>query len=440
MRYNPSSSSYNFAELPTAGKLVVETTSMPGTLFAFGLNFKTAPVEIREKLYLDDSEIRMFLGAVKERLSECMVISTCNRTEVYAVSNSAEIDLDFLRNVLLDIKQAHGLVNEEHFFSSISCAACQQLFNVATSIDSKVIGDSQILRQLRSAYSSARSYGYTGKVLNQLVQRAFKLGKSTYTDTSIHDGAISVSLAAVELAIRTFGSLRGRTAVVIGAGETARLTAESLINKRIGKLIFTNRTRSNAEDLMSALKVDLCFEGEVYDFDDMTEYLPHADIIISSTGSPEPILYQMHFEGQTRKTLAIDIAVPRDIDESVANNEFLVLRNIDDLNLIIDENHERRLADLPKVKKMIVKEMVDFLSWYYLLPIMPSHEKTGAKPSAEQKAEILQTKELLMQHVPEIHRIAAQAGGDFHEDLARHQALIDKLRSVKAESLGQALV
>ena len=412
---------------------------MPGTLFAFGLNYKTAPVEVREKLYLDEREIQTFLDAVRDRVSECMVVSTCNRTEVYAVSNSAQIDLDFLRNVLLDIKGAQGLVGEEHFFGLISCAACQQLFNVATSIDSRVIGDSQILRQLRSAYSAARASGYTGKILNQLVQRAFKLGKTTYTETNIHDGAVSVSLAAVEQAIRTFGSLRGKTAMVIGAGETARLTAEALINTRIGRLIFTNRTRSHAEDLMAALKADFMFEGDVYDFEDMRTCLPQAEIIISSTGSPEPILYEKDFDRQENKTLVIDIAVPRDIDESVANNNVVILRNIDDLNLIIDENHDRRLADLPKVKKMIVKEMVDFLSWYYLLPIMPACEKTGTKPSAEQKAEILQTKELLMQHVPEIHRLAAQAGGDFHQDLSSHQALINKLQSVKAQSLSQTV-
>ena len=418
----------------------MENTSTPGTLFAFGLNYKTAPVEVREKLYLDDREIQVFLDAVRYRLSECMVVSTCNRTEVYAVSDSAQIDLDFLRNVLLDIKGARGLVSDDHFFALISCAACQQLFNVATSIDSRVVGDSQILRQLRSAYSAARAFGYTGKILNQLVQRAFKLGKTTYTQTSIHDGAVSVSLAAVEQAIRTFGSLKGRTALVIGAGETARLTAEALINKRIGKVIFANRTRSHAEELMTALKSDLAFEGSVHNFDDLRGILPQADIIISSTGSPEPILSEHDFDRQISRTLAIDIAVPRDIDEGVTNNPWVTLKNIDDLNLIIDENHERRLADLPKVKKMIVTEMVDFLTWYYLLPIMPAYEKTGAKPSAEQKAEILWTKELLMQHVPEIHRLAAKAGGDFHQDLASHQDLINRLRTVKAQRLSQPAI
>ncbi len=440
MGYNEDGISYKLTAAPNSVILNVETNTAPGTLFALGLNFKTAPVEIREKLYLNEAEIQVFLDAAKERLAECMVVSTCNRTEIYAVSNSAEIDLQFFKNVLLDIKDAGGVVKDDHFFALISCAACQQLFNVATSIDSRVIGDSQILKQLRNAYSAATTYGYTGKILNQLVQRAFKLGKTTYTETSIHDGAVSVSLAAVEQAMRTFGSLRGRTALVIGAGETARLTAEALINKRIGRIILSNRTRSHAEELLSSLRETLTFEGEVHEFELLGECLPSANIVISSTGSSEPILYEKDFEQQTAETLVVDIAVPRDVDESVAKNPRVILKNIDDLNLIIDENHDRRLADLPKVKKMIVKEMVDFLTWYYLLPMMPRYEKTGVKPSTEQKMEILQIKELLMQHVPEIHRLAAQAGGDFNRDLSSHHALINKLRSVKAERVGEPVV
>src|SRR5207248_10309781 len=126
----------------------LESSTIPKTLFAFGLNYKTAPVEIREKLFLNETEIASFLSQVKGRLSECVVLSTCNRTEIYGVSDSAEIDLDYYKNLLIDLKDARGIVRDEHFFALISCAACQQLFNVATSIDSKIIGDSQILRQI----------------------------------------------------------------------------------------------------------------------------------------------------------------------------------------------------------------------------------------------------------------------------------------------------
>jgi glutamyl-tRNA reductase len=440
MRYTENSIFGSSKGTPFIGEKILSSTAIPGTLFAFGLNYKTAPVEIREKLHLNEAEIQLLLERVKGRLSECLVISTCNRTEIYGVSETADIDLSFFKDLLVDIKDARGFLEDEHFFALISCAACQQLFNVATSIDSRVIGDSQILRQLRGAYSIAQERGYTGKILNQLLQRAFKLGKTTYNETSIHDGAVSVSLAAVELAIETFGSLQGRTALVIGAGETARLTAEALVNKHVGKIIVTNRTRSHAEDLLSSLHQDFAFESEVLDFENFKDQLGAVDIVISSTGSNEPILYKEDFEGQTSKKLLIDIAVPRDIDISVTENDNVILNNIDDLHSIIDGNQERRMMDLPKVKRMIVKEMVEFLSWYYLLPIMPNYEKTGVKPSREQTAEILRIKEFLTLHVPEIHKLAAQAGEDFQQDLESHFSLIHKLQTMKARTLGVVAV
>ncbi|HEX3100688.1 MAG TPA: glutamyl-tRNA reductase [Pyrinomonadaceae bacterium] len=409
------------------------------TLFAFGLNHKTAPVEIREKLYLNEDEINALLKKFRETLSECFVVSTCNRTEVYGVSESPTIDLGYYKSLLIDVKGAEGLIEEDHFFSLISCSACQQLFNVATSIDSKVIGDSQILRQLREAYSFAMKDGHAGKILNQLLQRALKLGKATYTQTLIHDGATSVSSVAVELAIKTFGSLQGRTVLVIGAGEMAHLTTEALVDKNVGKIIVSNRTREHAEKLLSELQYDPSIDSEVLDFDEITDRLPSVDIVISSTGSNEPILYKEDFAAQTRKILVIDIAVPRDIDPAVAENPNVILRNIDDLHVIVDENHERRELDLPKVKKMVIEEMIEFLTWYYLLPIMPAYEKTGVRPSREQAYEILRIKQFLNENIAEIHRFAAASGDSFSDDLDSHFSLVQRLRSLKAEKLDRVV-
>ena len=414
----------------------MERLAVPKTLFAFGLNYKTAPVEIREKLFLSETETQVFLRELRGSLSECMVLSTCNRTEVYGVSDSREIDLDLYKNLLIDLKGARGQVREEHFFSLISCGACQQLFNVATSIDSKIIGDSQILRQLRGAYSIAQEGGYTNKILNQLVQRSLKLGKTVYTETSIHDGAASVSHAAVELAVQTLGSLRGRSVLVLGAGETARLTTEALVSKRVGKVLVSNRTREHAENLLSSLHRDLTFKSEVLDFENFKDHLNEVDIIISSTGSEKPILYKDTFVGRDRAILVIDIAVPRDVHDSVLENPSVIVKNIDDLHTIIDENQEKRMKDLPKVREMIIKEMVDFLTWYYLLPIMPAYEKTGIKPSREQTNEILRIKEFLSMNVSEIHRFAAGAGRHFENDLDSHFALIRRLQLLKGEAMG----
>ena len=410
------------------------------TLFAVGINHKTAPVEIREKLHLREDEIPRFLDLLRETLAECVVLSTCNRTEIYGVSESDNIDVEYYENLLIQFKDAGETVQRGHFFEFISCAATQQLFNVATSIDSRVIGDSQILRQLRAAYDVARQHGCTGKVLNQLLQRAFKLGKTTYSETSIHDGAVSVSLAAVELSVGTFGSLRERTAMVIGAGEMARCTAEALINKRVGRILIANRTRSHAEELASSLDIVGPVKLEVIDFENFKDHLSAADIVVSSTGSDDPILYKEHFTSRDKKTLVIDIAVPRDVDTAVGEIPGVVLKNIDDLRSVIDGHHERRLNDIPKVKKMIIDEMVEFLVWYYSLPIMPDCEKTGTKPSPAITYEILQVKQFLNQNLSEIHRLAARSGGDFYEDLNSHFSLIDKLQSLKAETFASVVV
>ena len=414
----------------------LESSVVPKTLFAFGLNHKTAPVEIREKLYLNETEIQSFLSRTREALSECVVLSTCNRTEIYAVSDSENIDLKSYKNLLIDLKDAHGLVNDEHFFDLISCTACLQLFNVSTSIDSKIVGDSQILRQLRSAYSTAQEQNRTGKILNQLVQRALKLGKTTYTETAIHSGAASVSLAAVELATQILGSLQGLTVLVLGAGETAMLTTEALVGKSVGKLLFSNRTLAHAEEQLAALRKSLSFTNEIIDFNDFKARLDEVDIIISSTGSEEPILYKQDFKARDRKMLVIDIAVPRDVDDAVRENPNVIVKNIDDLHSILGENHSRRMADLPKVKEMVITEMVEFLTWYYLLPILPEFEKTGEKPSPEKVSEILTIKAILRENVSEIHKFAMGSGVDFEADLQTHFSLVRKLRSLKALALG----
>jgi glutamyl-tRNA reductase len=402
-------------------------------LFAFGLNHKTAPIEVREKLYIHESEIPALLAQLKETLSECVILSTCNRTEIYGVC-SPDTDFDFYKDLVIKFKNVEDFVKKEHFFTFISCAACQQLFKVATSIDSKIIGDTQILQQLRNAYFVAKDHASTGKILNQLSQRAFKIGKKTYTETSIHKGAISISLAAVELALETFSSLKDKTVLIIGAGETARLTAECLIKRQVGKIFITNRTRAHAEELLANLRKNHHFRSEVIDFDDFKNHLNDADIVISSTSSPEPILGAADFSRQVNKILLIDIAMPRDIEASAAENANVVLKNIDDLHAIVDRNFEKRMRDLPHVKKLISKEMSDFLMWYYSLPLMPVFEKTRAKPDKSSVAEILKIKQFLIKNVSVLHKLAMRDNGSLKDDLKNHVELIGKLQAMKNAS------
>ena len=402
-------------------------------LFAFGLNHKTAPVEVREKLYITESEIPAVLAKLKETLSECVILSTCNRTEIYGVCDSADIDLDFYKDLIIEFKNAEDAVKKEHFFTFISCAACRQLFSVATSIDSKIVGDTQILQQLRNAYFLAKDNQATGKVLNQLSQRAFKIGKKTYTETSIHKGAISISLAAVELALETFGSIKDKSILIVGAGETAKMTAECLLKKQVRKIYITNRTRAHAEELLTNLHKNHHFESEILDFGDFKKYLNETDIVISSTSSPEPILSEIDFDKQTNKILLIDIAIPRDIEPSTAKNQQVVLKNIDDLHSIVDRNFERRMRDLPQVKKIIMQEMGDFLMWYYSLPLLPVFQKTRVKPDRTTVKEIVKVKQFLIKNVSHLHKLAMREdGGDAKSDLQNHVQLVEKLQALKS--------
>ena len=441
MRYNASLNTGRMIDSPQLRESIfLDERELGKTLFAFGLNHRTAPVEVREKLHLTAEEAADLMVHLRVELSECLVLSTCNRTEIYCVSDQPNVDPDHFKRLLIEFKRAEGEVADEHFFTVIACGACEQAFKIATSVESKVVGDSQILKQLREAYQLAQEKGHTGKILNQLFQRALKLGKRTYTDTSIHDGAVSSSLAAVELAVRTFGSLQGRNVMVIGAGEMARLTAEALANKRVGKIFVTNRTRAHAEELVAALPGEYASRSEIIDFEKFKHRLADVDIVISSTGSEEPILRKDDLENVSRKILLVDIAVPRDIEPEAADNPNVILRNIDDLNIIIDESHEKRQKDLPRVRKMIVKEMVDFLSWYYVLPLLPCYEKTGTKPSKDQTVEVLMIRQVLTDNVSEIHRHYANAHGNFEEDLASHFDLVQRLHRMKKKALAAGAV
>ena len=412
----------------------METSINQPVLFAVGTNHRTAPVEIREKIYIHEHEIPALLAKLGETLSECVVLSTCNRTEIYGVCDSPDIDLDFYKDLIIEFKGAGSAVKKEHFFSMVSCAACRQLFNVSTSIDSKIVGDTQILQQLRNAYSMAKAGGATGKVLNQLAQRAFKIGKKTYTETSIHKGAVSASLAAVELAFDTFGCIKDKTVLIVGAGETARLTAECLLKKNVGRILIANRTRAKAEELLSSLRKSNDFAGETVEFSEFKNFLNGTDIVISSTSSDGYVINEKDLTGQADKILLIDIAVPRDIDPAVARNGNVVLQNIDDLHSIVDRNFEKRMRDLPAVKKLIMKEMGDFLLWYYSLPLMPEFHNAKGKPQAEAVEEIKRAKKFLTENVSMFHKLARHSGASAEEDLKNHFELVNKLYAAKRAS------
>jgi glutamyl-tRNA reductase len=404
-------------------------------LFAVGINHKTATIEAREKIYINESEIPALIAKLSASLSESVVLSTCNRTEIYGVTTRTDLDLDYYKDLLIEFKNAGDTVKREHFFASVSCAACQQLFSVATSVDSKIVGDTQILGQLRDAYAVAKRHHSTGKILNQLLQRAFKTGKQSRAETNLHKGAVSVSLAAVELAVETFGSLADKTVLILGAGATAQMTAECLIQRRVGRILISNRTNQHAEELIAGLKNSEKSVIETIEFDNFKNRLNETDIIISATSAPEPILNKTDFEFQTNKILLIDIAMPRDIAPDATENEFVVLKNIDDLNQIVDRNFERRMSDVPRVKRIIAAEMADFLVWYYSLPLLPEMKRQHSKPDAETQTEIVKVKKFLLANVSELHKMAMRNGA---EDFAGHVAVVKQLTAMKNAAFSEA--
>jgi glutamyl-tRNA reductase len=413
----------------------VEQANNQPILFAFGVNHKTASIQVREKIYVQENEMSELLVKLRETLSECMILSTCNRTEIYGVYPTGEVDFDFYKDVLVDFKNVADAVDKADFFSFVSCAACQQLFRVATSVDSKIVGDTQILQQLRYSYGLAKDGNFTDKILNQLLQRSLKIGKQTYTQTSIHKGAVSISLAAVDFALKSFGTLHDKTILIIGAGDTAKLTAECLLKKNVGKILVTNRTKENAAEFLSELHKSYEFESGIIEFENFRDSFNQTDVVISSTSSPDYILFEKDFEKQTKKILLIDIAVPRDIAPEVERNEFVSLKNIDDLNSVVDENFKKRMAEMPKIKKIIYREMGDFLVWYYSLALLPTSFKSGQRPDDKSIEEFKKVKKFLAANAAWFHRMARQT--DVRSELDEHKNLVKQLYAMKQTALGE---
>ncbi len=246
-------------------------------LLCVGISHHTAPLDVRERLWFSSDEIRRTLPLLKPlSASESVLFSTCNRTELYVLMENGPIEPDMLKKLLIEQKSATGKVQRSDMFMMTAGEAARHLFRVAASLDSMVLGDVQILAQVKEGFNLAAELGTAGVFMNRLFQLAFRVGKRTRTETEIGEGAVSMSYAAVELAEKIFDDLQKKTAFVIGAGETAELTAIHLRGKNIGKLLITNRTQERAEQL--AQKV----QGTAIPFDTWCDALAESDIVISS--------------------------------------------------------------------------------------------------------------------------------------------------------------
>jgi glutamyl-tRNA reductase len=340
-------------------------------IFCLGINHRTAPVEIREKLWFSRDEIVSALETLQQNnLKELVLVSTCNRTELYYSFRGEIIDNQPLWKILAAQKKASGF-GDENFYSLSSLNAVKHIFGVASGIDSMVLGDVQILNQMKEAFTLAQEHHTTGLLINRLFNTAFHVGKRSRTETEIGEGAVSISYAAAELASKIFEDLTKHSALLIGAGETGELTAKHLTSRNLGNLIIANRTRSRAEELAAKL------EGKVIDFDRILDELHRVDIVISSVESPSHIITEKDLRTTMKQRgnkplFIIDIGVPRNIEHTANRIENIFLYDIDDLNQIIDKNLSHRKAEIPKIQQIILDELSQFKSWYDALEVTPT--------------------------------------------------------------------
>lgn len=341
-------------------------------LLSVGTSHKRAPIEVREKLWFSVDEVRAALKELTQHsYKECVIISTCNRTEAYVVSPSEEPKAESLRDFLIDFKNARSIACPEHFFSFISCGVANHLFEVAAGIDSMLAGDVQILGQVKEAINLSKESGTNGFYTNRLFQSALHVGKRSRTETEISEGAVSVSYAAVELASKIFAHLEKKTALLIGAGNTGELTAKHLVSKGVKDIFIANRTRSKAEELVQKLG------GSIVDFEDLRPQLRHADIVISAISSPNYVLTVQDIQHVMRDRdnsplFIIDIGVPRNVDPLVNKISNVFLHDIDALQRIVDQNLQKRTREVTKAQKIVEEELVEFTHWYNSLNVNPT--------------------------------------------------------------------
>src|SRR5688500_16835766 len=333
-------------------------------LLLVGVSHRTAPIELRERLDFSARGVDRALTALSASgvHHEATIVSTCNRVELYVGCDEIEAARRAIQQFLSEF---HGIPAEQlapHIYSKTGQDAVAHLFRVAAGLDSLVMGEPQILGQVKDAFGVASQMGCTGLLLNKLFHSAFAAGKRVRTETALAEGAVSVSYAAVELARKIFGNLKGRTVLVIGAGEMGKLTAIHMQSQGIGRLIITSRTAAHAASLAQSIG------GAAVPWDSLTGALVEADILITATGASTPILsraaiVQTMKARRQRPLFIIDIAVPRDVESGAGDLEQVFLYNIDDLQAVVQENISKRGTEASEADKIIAQEAGKFAAW-----------------------------------------------------------------------------
>ena len=338
-----------------------------------GLSHKTAPVEIREKLAFAPTAMERPLRQMLElaTITEGLIVSTCNRVELCAVTKEPDAAIAELRRFLAEYHEISPEEINENLFDYQGEEAIRHLFRVSSSLDSMVLGEPQILGQIKTAYGYAAEFKTAGLILNRFLHKAFSVAKRVRTETAIASNAVSVSFAAVELARKIFDRLDNKGVMIIGAGEMCELAARHFVSNGISKVLVTNRTFERAEKLAAE------FNGKAVPFDSFVDHLAEVDIVMTSTGAPNFILGKRQMEEvlkrrKNRPMFLIDIAVPRDIDPKVNDISNTYLYDVDDLQGVVQANLKERQKEAGKAEAIVEQEIGQFHQWLGNLEVKPT--------------------------------------------------------------------
>jgi glutamyl-tRNA reductase len=334
-------------------------------LFVAGISWRTAPVAVREKLAFREEEIATVLAELKgvPHVSEALLISTCNRVELYGVGDGDAAAAFLAKN--------RGVAAPKEMYVHGGSQAVRHVFRVAAALDSLVVGEAQILGQLKDSFGIAQQHGMIGPYLGRCLERAFGVAKRVRTETTIARGAANVSSVAVELAVRVFGDLGGKTVLVIGAGKMSTLAARHLRQGGVGEIVVTNRSPEKAEKLADEI------DGIARPWDQLEGLLASADVVISSTGAREPILgpalmKRVAKARRWRPLMIVDIAVPRDADPAIGKLEGVFLFDIDDLEKVVAQNLAEREKAAEHAAKIVDAEAATFEQWMQSQRVVPT--------------------------------------------------------------------
>ena len=366
--------------------------SSEANLVLVGVNHKATPVEIREKLAFNQVKLEASLEHLVScpEITENIILSTCNRVEIYARVDNTDQGIQLLKDFICDY---HGLSRgslDQYFYSYQDDRAIEHLFRVSASLDSMILGEAQILGQVKDAYSTARALSSTGLVLNQLFEKAFNVAKKVREETGISERGVSISSAAVELAKKIFEDLENHSVMLVGTGEMAELAAKHLISYGVKTVYVASRTYERAASLAETLN------GCALDFDAFKEELYRADIVITSTSAPKFIIHKEMIEQAIHKRknkpiFLIDIAVPRDIAPEVNDLENVYLYDIDDLQNVVNANMEERQKEAENAMEIIKEEVTKFNNWFSTLDAVPTIVEMRNRAEEMRKVEVDKT-------------------------------------------------